>query len=400
MVSVHANTDQGHISTLNSTFTPLSDGATFTGTGEDVAQFATITVFMDSDINGSLSMQFSADGTNWDRAKVVPLDILIGGGSVHTLEVVSQFFRVVYTNSTGNGAQTHLRLQTLFHKNRSGFLTSSPDQMISKINDAQIVRVSNDASLDVSRGLYADKFTVRKFGHHGSVPSGSFEDIWAYGGVDATINWATTDEKFYVLAGGNSNDTSAGTGCRSIQVEYLDLNGDTQQEQLILAGASASNQTAFTGRRVNRAWCDTAGTIMGNNTGRIIIANVTTGLVIATIEAGIGQTENPFYTVPNDCTCYLLGVEADIATGTNKDADVKFWQRQSAYTITAPFGVKRLIREWDAIQGYNPTVYKAFPSYPEFTDLWFTGQGNGATTEIDIDFDLLCVKDEASTIPQ
>ena len=128
----------GKVSTDNSSTATLSGAAVFTGTGEDVSPYSTITVFVDSDVDGTLSMQFSTDDTNWDRAKVVPVNQELASGSVHTLEVVSQYFRIVYTN--GASAQGHFRLQTIYHNARSGFLTSSPDQVISKINDAQTDR--------------------------------------------------------------------------------------------------------------------------------------------------------------------------------------------------------------------------------------------------------------------
>jgi hypothetical protein len=209
----------GKVSTDNSSTATLSGAAVFTGTGEDVSPYATITVFVDSDVDGTLSMEFSIDNTNWDRKKIVPLDIGISSGSVHTLEVVAQYFRVVYTN--GSSAQGHFRLQTIYHNARSGFLTSSPDQIISKINDAQVVRVSNDPYLDISRNLYADKKSFHRFGYNESVPNGTERDIWAYGATtvgNTDYNWPTTDEKFRVAAGGNAADTSAGLGARQFRL--------------------------------------------------------------------------------------------------------------------------------------------------------------------------------------
>lgn len=389
------------VNTVNSSTTPLADAGVFTGIGQDISQFSTVTVFVDTDIDGTLSMQFSSDNSNWDRAKVVSIDQDIASGSVHTLEVVSQFFRVVYTNSTGNGAQSHFRLQTIFHKYRSGFLTSSPDQIISKVNDAQIMRIANDPYLDISRSLYADKYAFHRFGFNGTVPNGSFADVWAYGPTDATYNWPTTDETFRVAAGGNAaDDSDGGAGARTIQIVYLDANGNEQQDQLTLAGASASDTTTSTGRRVIRAWVDTCGTIESNNTGEIIIENSSTNQVVAVISAGVGQTQLSQYTVPLGYTAYLTRVQVNVSVGTNKDADVIMWQRQGAYTTSAPFGTKRIIRQWLAIQGDNVIKYESNPSFPALTDLWFEAQGNGATTAIDVDYDLICVKDEAPTAPQ
>lgn len=397
---VSVGSSAGTVDSDNSSSTPLADAAEFTGTGVDVSSYATITVFVDTDLDGVLKMQFSADNVNWDRQKVVYVDQEIESGSVHTLEVVSQYFRVVYCNSTGNGTQGHFRLQTIFHQFRSGFLANSPDQIINKSNDAQIVRVSNDPFLDISRGLYAYKFAFHRFGFNPAVPNGSEADIWAYGPNDSLYNWPSTDETFRVAAGGDTNDTAAGSGARTIQIVYLDANGNQQQEQLTLAGSSASGATSVTGRRLIRAWVDTCGTILSNNTGEIIIENSTSGQVVGYIGAGVGQTELSMYTVPLGYTAYLTRVQVSVSIGTNKDANVKMWQRQDAYTTTAPFGVKRLIRQWTAIQGADNLIeYQSTPKFPALTDIWATGQGNGSTTEIDVDYDLILVKDESPTVP-
>lgn len=390
---------KGFISMLNSSSSVLGAGEVYTGTSEQIDQFSIITVAVDSDVDGVLSMQFSQDGTNWDRAKVVVLDQEIGSGSVHTLEVVSAFFRIVFTNNASS-AQSHFRLQTIYHTEKSGFLTSSPDERISKANDAQLMRVSNDPILDISRNLYSDKKADRKFGHNAAVPNGSFADIWDYGATDTTYNWPTTDETFRVAAGGNSTDTSTGSGARTIQIVYLNSIGDQHQDQLTLAGSLVSTETSTTARRFIRAWVDTVGTINSNNTAEIVIENSSSGQVVGSIAAGSGQSEMTMYTVPRGFTAYLMRVEVDVATGSNKDADVKLWQRRDAYTTSAPFGAKRLVREWDAIQDHNPSQFVAYPSFPALTDLWFSAQGNGAITEVDINYHLICVKNEAPTTPQ
>lgn len=388
----------GSISTLNSTNTPVSASISYTGTGEDVSQYSTITVFIDTDQDGTLSMQFSSDNTNWDRSKNVVVDQTIGSGHVHTLEVVSQYFRVVYTN--GSVDQTHLRLQTIFHATRSGFLTSSPDEKISKVNDAQIMRNANDPIFDISRQLYSDKFSFHRFGYNGTVPNGSYADIWSYGPTDPTYNWPTTDETFRVRGGGDANDDSAGTGARTIQIQYLDANGNEQQDQLTLDGTAVSDATSVTGRRVLRAWVDTVGAYGGNNTGQILIENTTSGEIVAAISAGIGQTQLSMYTIPLGYTGYLRRIHVDVAVGTNKDADVRMWQRQNAYDTTAPYGSKRLVRQWTAVQNDNGLIYDHSPVFPALTDIWFEAKGNGATTAVDVDYDLILVKDEAPTNPQ
>lgn len=387
----------GVVSDRNSSETPLGGAGVFTGVQDNVSEYATITVFMDSDQDGSCSMELSADAINWDRKKIVPITTEIGSGSVHTLEVVSRFFRIVYTN--GSVAQTHFRLQAIYHLHRSGFLTSSPDEVISKINDAQIVRVSNDPELDISRNLYADKYDVHVDAYNGTIPNGSFGDVWSYGPT-ADLIFAATDETFRIKSGGNVADTAAGAGARSVFILFLNSVGDRVTEELATAGASASSATSVTGRRILHAWVGDTGADCVTNTGQIIIENSSTNQIIAVIEAGVGETESSLYTVPKDHTAYLERVHIHVAIGTNKDCAVKMWQCRGAYTDSAPFGAKRLVRNWTDIQGEDTVSYRSRISFPALTDIWLEAQGNGATSQIDVDYDLVLVKDDAPTTPQ
>jgi len=103
------------VSTNNSSTTPLGISGVFTGTAEDISQFAEIRVSVFSDVASAtdgLNIQLSSDGTNWDinNQYTVPAttgkEFGVGSGP--------RFFRIVYTNS--GTAQTTFRLQTTLHK--------------------------------------------------------------------------------------------------------------------------------------------------------------------------------------------------------------------------------------------------------------------------------------------
>lgn len=97
------------VDATNSSTTPLGGGATFTGTSRDVLQYAAVEVFAYSDVAGTLYLDFSTNGTNWDLS--IPYALTAGS----TLDVPSgphtRYFRVRYVN--GGGAQATFRLQTL-----------------------------------------------------------------------------------------------------------------------------------------------------------------------------------------------------------------------------------------------------------------------------------------------
>ena len=103
------------VSTENSTTSTLLGGATFTGIAENVVDYATITVFVYTNVSGSLSIQFSIDGTNWDHQQVQAISA--GVQAEFSVEVIAKYFRLVYTNGGTN--QTVLRLTSLLNPYKS-----------------------------------------------------------------------------------------------------------------------------------------------------------------------------------------------------------------------------------------------------------------------------------------
>lgn len=99
------------VSTDNSTTSVLGAGASFTGTGEDVSRFRSIVVNVYASHAGTLKVQFSSDGTNWDIEQSRP--VAAASGASFVFAVQAQDFRVVYTN--GGTLQTAFRLQAIIH---------------------------------------------------------------------------------------------------------------------------------------------------------------------------------------------------------------------------------------------------------------------------------------------
>lgn len=106
--------DTGFVSELNSTYTPLSASATFTGTWENVAKYATVTVNGSTDQNATLYVQFSADGST------ILSNLQMSSGTdsnlgLHTLIVATKYFRVRIVNGSINMGS--LTVQSTFSEN-------------------------------------------------------------------------------------------------------------------------------------------------------------------------------------------------------------------------------------------------------------------------------------------
>lgn len=132
------------ISTANSSTAVLGANAAFTGTSEDVSNFAMITVQLFTDqISATLGFkpQYSIDGTNWDDGDAYT--IVANDGKFYTFPTQAKFFRISYTN--GAVAQTVFRMQCIFHRNIVKSSSHRIGDTLSDENDAELVKSINTA---------------------------------------------------------------------------------------------------------------------------------------------------------------------------------------------------------------------------------------------------------------
>jgi hypothetical protein len=390
----------GLVSTNNSSTAALAGGAVFTGVADDVSEYATITLFVDTDTDGQVRMELSTDGSNWDRAKVFPIDQSIGNGSVHTLEVVSQYYRVVVSNDWDSATQGHLRLQSIYHKNRSSFLTASSGQRLSKIDDVQLTRVVNHHELDVSRGLYADSFSVRKFAAINSPSSTNF--MWN-NTSQTEYHWLATNTQLYVNSDSVS-DSNAASGCRSVVLAGLGPGWAQADETVTLSGTNGV-QTTGTFWRVHRLYCDEVGTYGGINAGSLAAgvapnpASASTGTV-AFVLAGVGQSEQSNYSVPAGYTAYLVKLNSGVDGSANKTADIRLWRRLSGNNIASPKSLRE-VADFRALNGSRNLDFRALPAFGAYTDLFVdTGVVAGSPASADVEYELILKEGDTPTNPQ
>lgn len=104
----------GKVSTANSSAANLAGAGVFTGTSEDVTNYAAIQVSVFSShasATDGLSLQQSSDGTNWDVTDTYSISATTS--KLISVQPAARFFRLVYTN--GATLTTSLRIQTVFH---------------------------------------------------------------------------------------------------------------------------------------------------------------------------------------------------------------------------------------------------------------------------------------------
>jgi len=391
------------ISTKNSTTTTLGADAVFTGTGEDVSRFATVSVLYKSDVAAAasgLKMEFSQDNTNWDVSLVG--DLGAKTFQVHRLVPAAKFFRVVYTN--GSAVQSLFRLQCIFHISSAPVLITRAGQPQSTV-DATPTRQTAEIDLDFARKHIPGGRAFFFFGHNDSVGT-SYEDVWA---GDGDIQWQTTAAKIKV-ASSDAADTSDGAGVRSVEIHGLSATGEDQDEVITMNGVTAV-ESSLTYIRVNKLHSETCGTYGGSHQGdiecRVTNATFANGALLSVMTGeegnvdtavvyGTGEANNGFWSVPLGKVLYITDLSVNVQAGTNKSADIILFEREDILVTSAPVAPRRILWNRFDIEGAHTERFKSHIKIKALTDIWFRAEAEGAGTRIDVKLHFYLVDADAS----
>jgi len=222
---------------------------------------------------------------------------------------------------------------------------------------------------------------IHKFGYNGAVGT-TPEDIWSQGGA---YNWLTAASALRIRAGGDAADTAAGANARKIKLVGLNENGVLATEDVVTAGASASDPTTTTFCRLFRAYVIEVGTYGVANLD-VIDIETTGGTLVGHIVAGVSQTQMSMYTVASDKNAYLKRVS--ITVNTNQSANVVLWKRENYDVVSGAMSPKRLVMEWDGIVSEVISVLEEPILFTPKTDIWMSGAANAGATSISVEYDL------------
>ncbi len=394
----------GFISTDNSTTATLAADAVFTGTGEDVTRFSSLTVTSTSNVANAasgISMEFSPDGTNWDRKFIGH----IAGKSdhTHTLRIINRFFRVVYTN--GSTIQTSFRLQTLYHTDNSLPYINRTGQPQGTV-DTLPTRQTTEVDLDYARKHMPGGRAFFFFGHNNALQNSVFEDVWAGGG---DIQWQTAAAKIKI-ASTHAADTATGPGLglQSVEIHGLSSTGADQSEVLDLAGATPV-ESALSYIRVSLVHNEEVGTYGGSHQGKIEIrvTNATfgngallgvmegiEGAVDSSVQYGYGEAQNGFTSIPLGKVAYITRLE--VIPKANKAIDVILYERDGLLTVADPFQPRRIIWSAEELEAPVEKEFKSHIKIKSLADIFFRAQGTGAVSGVDVELDFYLLDEDAS----
>ena len=280
------------VSSSNSSNAAINSGESFTGDWEDVSGFNSLIVAVNTDQDGIFILQFSPDGVNIDStltryyrtSQIEP---------PHRFTITRQFFRLIFTNeSTTN--QSFFRLQTTYGNKEN--LNIPLDSRMSQDYDAIAVRPT-DPSIEVALGLRQGANLWNKFGYNEDVDSATSEIIASFGGA---FNQKLTNAEILNISSSSINDTSGGTGVRSLVIFGVGgASADSREEitdVVTLNGTSiVTSNLRFWG--INRMTIFQSGSA-DSNVGNITATASTSGNTMAEMPAGEGTTQQILFYVP------------------------------------------------------------------------------------------------------
>jgi len=378
-MSIFQNTPSNTISTLNSRDTYIRSGVTFTGTAEDVSKYGSVIVAVKTDQDGTYTVEFSTDGTNWDSV-LTNYYRTTNVEPPHRYTITRKYFRIVFTNTSAVD-QTYLRLQVTFGDKTD--LNAPLDSVIAPDFDSVSVRPSS-YNHEVALALRNGKTHWDIWGYNADVDTGT-EVVRSSGGTTVAL---TTVPTTYTFVSTSANDTSGGTGANSLVVYYIDDDRKAQIGVITMNGTTPV-VSAFTGLGINRISIYLAGSGQ-KNAGVITCTETTGGANVAQmpLNAGTNQT-TVFYTQENYTTLITPEIFINLVKasggGTAPIVIIKGWV--FSFVSNAYYEVFSITLDSSVIQYGMPRIGDPFP-IGEKSVFWFEATTDQNNTTVSIRYSL------------
>lgn len=197
----------------------------------------------------------------------------------------------------------------------------------------------------------------------------------------SAFSYLTSAQSLEIISS-DANDTSAGTGARTVQIETLDGDHTIVTQTVTLNGTSA---VALTGThlRTRRVLVMTAGS-GGVNAGTLTLRVASAGQTMLIAMVGNNRSYSSLYTVPTSKTAYMTRFLITVGKGQDAICKLMFRTEGGVFISGAPLNV------------YQNDLQRPFPVYLPFaakTDIKFTTVSTNTGTDVSVTYDIILVDD-------
>lgn len=246
-----------------------------------------------------------------------------------------------------------------------------------------------------SLGLIDWAKVVHKFGKNETLASASvYEPVTIYGKYPTKQPVGAITVR--VKAGGDTADTVLSTtGARKVTVQGLSATGVEQEEEIDLAGASASAATTLAFTRIYRAWVSESGVYVGTGSDSMA-AEITIEdsggaedwLTIDFDNVGRGQSQIAMYAVPLGWTGFVY--EYLLTADGSNTVDFLMFKRGSILDAAPPYQARRTVVEEVGVSNSLPGKFLGGHRFEELTDIGWMARGSvGAAVTVDMEILLI-----------
>jgi hypothetical protein len=222
--------------------------------------------------------------------------------------------------------------------------------------------------MSVALGMVKDAFVGDRVGVNTSVGT-TTEDVWDYsGGGQRTL--LTSAETMNIVST-DVNDTSAGTGARTITIVGLDENYNRITENVTLNGTS-NVLTSKSYLRVGRMLVISAGSGL-TNAGEITATASSSGEVQDVVPELGGISSQCALTVPADH--FMILTLINIGTGRNDEMEISLVANFPQLTLTQVEAITHIMYE-----GSESLDFQHHQFFPEKTDLVLRARRTAGTS--------------------
>lgn len=245
-----------------------------------------------------------------------------------------------------------------------------------------------DVVLEIAKGNVPKHSLITKFGFNLVVSTGTTpEDIWNGGGLFVP----PTTARIHDIASTSVNDTSAGTGVRTVLIRGVNGSYAPTSETVTMNGTS-NVATANSYVHIHLMQCITVGS-GGVNAGDITATAQTDSTVTCKVDTGMGQSASAIYLVPDGYKGYVMRLRSRMNNSTaNSSATIGLYTRpfNTSLQLKTQIGINNSGSSFveNDYTGSSPFIIPA----KCFVQMRCTSATNNNTV-IESEFDLILVQD-------